>query len=328
MKINYLLISLITLSTNVLPLSLKTFVFSPHASESENSNVTAIDDISVSATSTDASLLMKKIDEGYVINDYYYFLNLKSNYPTNIYGECGWVATVMYLTYLNTFYCPTIDDADVVRATGSGKDISSYTESPGVLDSHSQDSFYGSFVDKYRSTYTYPTMQYMPTSLGYSEQADLIRDYLTDFGYTEKTDFVVSETKSVLNISYVYNAIIDSLQAGQPVMASTPEHYFIVYGYVPDTKKLIVHNGWKSSTLMLFNDDGSEQDPGIQYIVTACFLKHVHNYLYVDSSSETAYCYCGDYVCTTPYYHKHVMEAVRQGSKIRFKCSICGYIKE
>lgn len=61
--------------------------------------------------------------------------------------------------------------------------------------------------------------------------------------------------------------------------------------------------------------------------VTACFLKHVHNYLYVDSFSETAYCYCGDDVCTTPYYHKHVMEAVRQGSKIRFKCSICGYIK-
>lgn len=328
MKINFLLIGLFSIIADICPVCVATLTYSPHDSEPTSSDVSSDEKINaISDNSSDVLVMMTQIDEGYVIKNYYYFYNLQENYPTNSIGECGWVAATMYLLYLNTFYSPTIKEDYNVRSEGSGTDFSSYTESPGVLDSHEFGSFYGDFVNKYKSTFTYPSLHYMPTVFtSYSEQANLINQYLTDYGYMEKTDYTIFEDKSVLNISSVYNTIISLLQSGQPVIANTPEHSFIVYGYVPNTKKLLVHNGWKSSsTLMEFNDDGSEQAPGIQYIVCANFLSHTHNYLYVDSSCSTAYCSCGDDVYTYPYYHKHVMEIVRQGKKITFRCSICGY---
>ncbi len=328
MKFNLLLISLISLIVDFCPACVVTLKYSPHDSEPITSDVSSDDEINRnSASSSDVPVMMKQIDEGYVINNYYFFYNLQENYPTNSVGECTWVAATMYLSYMNTFYSPTIKEEYIVRSIGTGTDFSSYAESPGVLDSYASGSFYGDFVNKYKSSFTYPVLQYMPTVFtSYSEQANLINQYLTDYGYVEKTDYTIFEDKSVLNISSVYNTIISLLQSGQPVIANTPKHSFVVYGYVPNTKKLLVHNGWKSSpTLMEFNDDGSEQSPGIQYIVYVNFLSHIHNYLYVDSSNSTAYCSCGDDVYTYPYYHKHVMEIIRQGKKITFRCSICGY---
>lgn len=297
-----------------------------------NSNV---NDSASTASTEEVPALMKEVDGGYVIANYYYFWNLNSYYPTNSIGECSWVAATMYLTYLNAFYSQTISEEYIIRPSSTSSDIETFTESPGIWDgtdigqvSDGKSNFYERFVNTYKSDiFTYPVLEYMPTFFGnYSRQADLIDQYLSDLNYVKGTDYTISEIYSTLDMTSVYNQIITFLQSGDPVIANTPNHSFIVYGYVPGTRKLIVHNGWRgNSTHMYFDVDNNDSYPGIQYIIRPIFLSHSHNYLYVNSNTSTAYCTCGDSVYTQPYYHKHLMTLTGTGKHKKFVCSICNF---
>lgn len=77
-----------------------------------NSNV---NDLVSTASTEEVPALMKEVDGGYVIANYYYFWNLNSYYPTNSIGECSWVVATMYLTYLNAFYYQTIFEEYIIR---------------------------------------------------------------------------------------------------------------------------------------------------------------------------------------------------------------------
>jgi len=268
-----------------------------------------------------------------MIPSYYYFWNLETNFHDNQIGECTWVAASIYLSYLETFNrSGIIGDNYIVQSYGNGLDLSQYEESPGTWDGISEkqydslECFYTWFVDSYSSDfYSYPILPYNPEFLtGYSRQEDLIINYLTDLGYVNDEEYYIPIASSVLNMNWVYDFIIDELRAGRPVIANTPQHSFIVYGYIPNSKKLIVHNGWKNGhTHDVFDVDNTSAFDGIQLAFSLEFREHTHSYLYVDGLN--AYCSCGDEVYTYPYYHKHNMALYYNGKVSYFYCTICGY---
>ena len=277
---------------------------------------------------------MVDVDGCEMIPNYYYFYNLETNFPYNVNGECTWVAATMYLSYLEvTGRSGTISSNYLVHSYGTSSNVGSFAESPGTWDNVSSQQysglsyFYGWFVNEYSSsTLHYPSLAYNPDYFThYSEQVTLIDSYLSDLGLEEFEDYFHSVYFSVLPGAGMYNYIINELQNGRPVLANTPEHSFVVYGYVPDTHQLIVHNGWKQGhTHDVFDCDNlpSGTTAGIQYASSFAYYLHTHSYLY--HNGNYVYCSCGDEAWAIPYIHKHQM-ALHYGHPSYFYCTICGY---
>lgn len=292
-------------------------VFSPH------------DGAGVCETMTDVNGLQ-------MIPTYYYFWNLEANFPTNRYGDCTWIAVTMYLSYLATVArSDIISDPYYVPSYGSTSDYASFAESPGTIDGDPTlydgviNSFYKWFVSTYTNDgFSYPVLQYNPLYLlHYSLQATLLRAYFDDLSYSESADYFVIEYPAALPGESMYNHIVNELQSGRPVIANTPAHSFIIYGYVPNTHQFVIHNGWKnghSHDVFDWDSFPENNSPGIQYVISAGFYVHTHNYCYYNGNA--VYCSCGDDAWAVPYIHKHEMEIQYYGSHHWYwRCTICGH---
>jgi hypothetical protein len=279
---------------------------------------------------------MNSYDGGCFISDYSFFYNLQNNFPINTNGDCTWIALEMYLCYLEATQNPNIIESKYLISSTYSTDSTAYFESPGIWNQSdskpfpSLQDFDKDFVDHYSGDrFHYPSLVYCPTGLfNASEQKDLLISYLEDKGFVENTDFYVPFVCSVLNMNYTYDFIIDELQACRPVIVNTPQHSFIAYGYIPNTMKLIVHNGWHSYHSHDIFDVSEHLSPstGIQYAISVGFYQHEHSYLYLNDTN--AYCSCGDCVYRYPYFHKHKMTIELNHGHAKAVCSICGYTEK
>ena len=275
-----------------------------------------------------------------MIPNYKYFWNLDLNFPINQNSECTWIAATIYLQYLQIVqHNGVVPSNYVLNSYESYSNPSSFQESPGTWDGLQSslptnvvvDNFYEDFVDDYSSSvYTYPSLAYWPEAFThYSKQLGLIQTFLSDRGFVELQDYFVCEFYSVLPGDTMYWDIINELQSCRPVLANTPDHSFIIYGYVPNTRQLIIHNGWHSGhSHDVFDWDNlpNGASPGIQYATSISFYSHSHSYPYINGLS--GYCFCGDEVYNYPYQHKHQMALYYHNHTHYFYCTICGFIPE
>ncbi len=139
---------------------------------------------------------------------------------------------------------------------------------------------------------------------------------------------------SAINPGYVFSTIVDQLHAGRAIIANTPQHSFIIYGYVPNTQTFVVHNGWhRDDQTMLshshdyFDCSNKALNESIQMCIIAEFnsVHHEHSYYY--RAGDDSYCFCGDEVGVYPYIHHHYYNLANgPHHQTIFVCEICGKI--
>ncbi|MCQ2771992.1 MAG: hypothetical protein MJ238_01775 [Bacilli bacterium] len=313
---------------------------SPKGLEEHNSY--QLDTLSLSDDYPEPYPTMQSIGGRQLITNYLYFKNLTTNFTNNDNDSCTWVAVEIMLSYLNCTSTPdVIPPLYYIKSDVSSSNLSN-ADSPGTLNVNGSNytgeyddspvCFRKYLLDNYlRGSIEYPILQYFPFwPFIFSRQADLLEIYLEDRGFCDVDDFFVSPCYATVNMQTTFDFIISQLHSGRPVIANTPSHSFIVYGYVPGTHQLVCHYGWhqEGANEYIFDCDSiSTSDsayPGIQLAISVGMNHHSHSYSYIDHSHNEAYCFCGNNIGLTPYEHEHyyVLEAAGTNKKI-WRCSIC-----
>jgi len=281
------------------------------------------------------STILIDVNGALLIPDYFYFWNLETNFPTNIWGDCSWIAVTMYLSYLETCNKNGLIDSNyVVHSYDSVSSVAAFGESPGTVDGEPYNnsdgitnSFYKWFAPYYVNRgFNWPVLRYNSLYLThFSDQAALLRAPFGSLSYTESVDYFINEYSLFMAGPGMFNYIVNELQTGRPVIANTTAHSFIIYGYIPNTHQFVVHNGWKNghSHDIFDNDNPGGESSSVQYVISSNFYAHAHSYFY--HNGNAVYCACGDDAWSVPYLHKHQWSIHYVKPKVRYyQCTVCG----
>lgn len=176
----------------------------------------------------------------HLIDNYYYFHNLKHYHGNNSTGTCSIVAAQIIFGYYDTFYNDTIVDeqydisvsenkcciSDFEQSPGTGMDGSSTINS--LSDSRFHDLLVQVAIDAGENTEN--------AGLTSSEQLAMINRYFNIM------DISYSYRYSAANTEEIKNIITSSIDSNRPVYCGGAGHTVVAYGY--DTECVYVHTGW------------------------------------------------------------------------------------
>lgn len=205
-----------------------------------------------------------------------YFSNLRSNFGTNRFGTCAFVAMGMLLSFYDTYWDDSIvPSAYEAVATSAGDPVNGSIDSPGSCDSlpiigNSNASYYlntivpqndGVYLDMklmtlasdYQVAFNADTSE---TGLDYSGMYSLFQYYLYTYrgfspyelGFIAETGTGAGQARS----ESVRDFAIEKVSEGIPVLLSvgtdyastTGRHAVIAYDYDEDNDLLYCHMGW------------------------------------------------------------------------------------
>ncbi len=307
----------------------------PRASEEEEVNLDPADIESIENAPTFFPTM--EYYSGLALIPYYqYFYYLTDNFATSTNGDCSWVASQMYLSFLDATRNDNIIDNPYVAYSVVEGTSTNFTASPGVYSGEGElqrpglQDFYSDFKTNYATNGTpYPVLSYSPGfPVIYSQQATLLEYYLqNNLPDSDVDDYYVAKFFTTTNFSQMFNDILLQLHSGKPVIANTPQHSFVVYGYEPGTTKLVVHIGRHDhSPHELFDMSDFDASHNIQMCVVAdsTIGQHTHSHVYFNDNN--AYCICGDAMARRPYlhYHEFVLDLQAPNPHAPFKCIVCG----
>ena len=205
-----------------------------------------------------------------------YFSNLRSNFGTNRFGTCAFVAMGMLLSFYDTYWDDSIvPSAYEVVATSTGDPVNGSIDSPGSCDSlpiigNSNASYYlntivpqndGVYLDMKLMTLAsyymgFPGLDGNATGLDYSGMYSLFQYYLYTYsgfspyelGFIAETGTGTGQARS----ESVRDFAIEKVSEGIPVLLSvgtdyastTGRHAVIAYDYDEDNDLLYCHMGW------------------------------------------------------------------------------------
>lgn len=205
-----------------------------------------------------------------------YFSNLRSNFGTNRFGTCAFVAMGMLLSFYDTYWDDSIvPSAYEVVATSAGDPVNGSIDSPGSCDSlpligNSNLGYYlntivpqndGVYLDMKLMTLAsyymgFPGLDGNATGLDYSGMYSLFQYYLysymgfstSDIGFIAETGTGTGQARS----ESVRDFAIEKVSEGIPVLLSvgtdyastTGRHAVIAYDYDEDNDLLYCHMGW------------------------------------------------------------------------------------
>lgn len=205
-----------------------------------------------------------------------YFSNLRSNFGTNRFGTCAFVAMGMLLSFYDTYWDDSIvPSAYEVVATSTGDPVNGSIGSPGSCDSlpligNSNASYYlntivpqndGVYLDMKLMTLAsyymgFPGLDGNATGLDYSGMYSLFQYYLYTYrgfspyelGFIAETGTGTGQARS----ESVRDFAIEKVSEGIPVLLSvgtdyastTGRHAVIAYDYDEDNDLLYCHTGW------------------------------------------------------------------------------------
>ena len=205
-----------------------------------------------------------------------YFSNLRSNFGTNRFGTCAFVAMGMLLSFYDTYWDDSIvPSAYEAVATSTGDPVNGSIDSPGSCDSlpligNSNASYYlntivpqndGVYLDMKLMTLAsyymgFPGLDGNATGLDYSGMYSLFQYYLysymgfstSDIGFIAETGTGTGQARS----ESVRDFAIEKVSEGIPVLLSvgtdysqiTGRHAVIAYDYDEGNDLLYCHMGW------------------------------------------------------------------------------------
>lgn len=234
---------------------------------------------------------LKRIDDAIVINDYYYFYNLKRNFGENASGICTYVGSQMFLQYLDFRWRDDIIDYGFEkRVVGNSTSIETFSESFGSyneVDNPDKPQFLNYLINfGGKIGYSPKGLTFNPV-FNSSQICSFIEAYLDTKNIENDKDYRKICLSTYTGSYTVYDHIVRQIRSGFPLIVSTAEHTFIAYGYIPNTKKLLVHNGWFEHSKDIFDYSSSQ----IYDVHTLYFTGHEHSYKY--ENSEKYFCSCG-----------------------------------
>ena len=157
----------------------------PRASEEEEVNLDPADIESIENAPTFFPTM--EYYSGLAFIPYYqYFYYLTDNFATSTNGDCSWVASQMYLSFLDATRNDNIIDNPYVAYSVVEGTSTNFTASPGVYSGEGElqrpglQDFYSDFKTNYATEATpYPALSYSSISpFVYSQQATLLEYYL------------------------------------------------------------------------------------------------------------------------------------------------------
>ena len=205
-----------------------------------------------------------------------YFSNLRSNFGTNRFGTCAFVAMGMLLSFYDTYWDDSIiPSAYEAVATSTGDPVNGSIDSPGSCDSlpiigNSNASYYlntivpqndGVYLDMKLMTLAsyymgFPGLDGNATGLDYSGMYSLFQYYLYTYrgfspyelGFIAETGTGTGQARS----ESVRDFAIEKVSEGIPVLLSvgtdyastTGRHAVIAYDYDEANDLLYCHMGW------------------------------------------------------------------------------------
>ena len=206
-----------------------------------------------------------------------YFGNLRSNFGTNRFGTCAFVAMGMLLSFYDTYWDDSIvPSAYEVVATSTGDPVNGSIDSPGSCESasligNSNVGYYlstivpnndGAYLDMKLMTLAdyyfmeFPGLDENVTGLDYSGMYSLFQYYLysymgfstSDIGFIAETGTGTGQARS----ESVREFAVEKVSEGIPVLLSvgtdcsptTGRHAVIAYDYDESNDLLYCHMGW------------------------------------------------------------------------------------
>ena len=206
-----------------------------------------------------------------------YFSNLRSNFGTNRFGTCAFVAMGMLLSFYDTYWDDSIvPSAYEVVATSTGDPVNGSIDSPGSCESasligNSNVGYYlstivpnndGAYLDMRLMTLAdyyfmeFPGLDENVTGLDYSGMYSLFQYYrysymgfsTSDIGFIAETGTGTGQARS----ESVRDFAIEKVSEGIPVLLSvgtdyastTGRHAVIAYDYDEGNDLLYCHMGW------------------------------------------------------------------------------------
>lgn len=256
-----------------------------------------------------------------------YFRGLTKNMGRNYKGSCGYVALGQLLSYYDSYLDDyIIDDTYDVASTGTGTNMISRNNSPGVLNdtiSYSEFSPYADSIDelsakdyfsiiqKKTSTSLHAKLITMGEAKGYYDYKDdtnpcgttytqrktILEQYLKEIGLS--SDYYEIVTFSNSKTSKVKAFIKKYIDLGYPVLTSVRNasknigHAVICYDY--DDTNIYCNMGWTGSNSYTHTAIESRYDTyrnAMVLIIKNLSHMHAYNYKVTTGGSTKTYCYC------------------------------------
>ena len=283
-------------------------------------------------------------DDAHVVENAFYFQNLRRRHAWNSKGTCTIVSLEILLGYEDTFCNDLVVDEhyDVpsLQNTGNVTALSDFTQSPGVDDCDNDDHDFHDYLCKIAKDEIHddPADGDGMTTLN---QIALLDNYL------EKRGLASSFTKNTSEGNFgdiltqrAVSVIKDGIDHNRPVISNGSGHSTVAFAYDKDYVWVHTGWGWTGATPWSTYESSifSNYSAGcIDLIYTA---NHVHSDNYVSTNNNFFICPCGEiYASTTirpedygfeeQYFSSEKLKSLQSGNLfIETKRLRTGYIQE
>ena len=252
-----------------------------------------------------------------------YYATLRTNFPNNEVGTCGYTAISMLLSYYDSFYSDTFipEEYDAVETywLSDNNEVVNIPEAPGVHREPSDSQIPGDYydlIDELSSThFQLYLIEYgrtlginftQPTEVNLSmvnlELEKILTKYLyEERGFTNEQVYVFHFDWVTFSKEEIREYTIECLLDGIPAIYCIDKegtfngHFLIAYDYDASSDMIYYHTGWSDHIISEHELEnlGYNTRPALIYImVNEAYLPHSHSNNYIRQDTQSAVCSC------------------------------------